>query len=384
MKKLLIAAAFAALTAPVMAQTVNIYGVLDAGIRNDSAADNIGADRNALFSGVQSTSRFGLRGSEDLGGGLTARFQLEGGFNPTTGTSSQNGSTGTILFDRLAWIGLSDKRAGEIQIGRNVGATFDLAARGITDPLRLALDGAGAPVVVSNAAYGTSAARVNQAIYAAASTNGLRNTRANNMIKYTNSFGPIGVIAGFAPGGVTGDNSRSSATTYGVTASLLGINAGAAQFIANDATDKKATSTSYGANTRLGGATVTVGYHTVDTDAGYVPSHLTTTATAVGPILGTTATTGPSTQATIKNIGVRYEFSSKFATTLARYDGEYKNGAGSTGDLKTTVLWNEYSLSKRTNLYGAVDLSDASGAMVNTASTKAKSTGITAGIRHSF
>lgn len=384
MKKLLIAAALAALTAPAMAQTVSIYGVLDAGFRNDSAADNTGADRNSAFSGMQSTSRFGLRGSENLGGGLTAKFQLEGGFNPTTGASSQNGSTGTVLFDRLAWIGLSDKRAGEVQIGRNTSATFDLAARGVTDPLRLALDGVGAPVVLSNASYGVSAARVNQAIYPTASTNGLRNSRANAMIKYTNSFGPIGVTAGYAPGGVTGDNSKSSAQTYGITASVLGINAGAATFIANDATDKKATSNSIGANTRLGGVTITGAYHTVDTDAGYVPSHLTTTATAAGPVLGTTATSGPSTKANIKAVGVRYDFSSAFSTTLAYYDGAYKNGAGTTGGLKTTVLWNEYALSKRTNLYGAVDLSDASGSLVNTASTKANSTGITAGVRHTF
>lgn len=382
MKKLVIAAAIAAMSSTVMAQAVTVYGVMDAGVRSDSDANAAGQNRTQTLSGIQSTSRIGFRGTEDLGGGLQAKFLIEGGFNPTTGASSQNGSSGTVTFDRAAWVGLASKTAGEVQLGRNTSATFDIAARGITDPLRLALDGAGAPVVASNSTYGVSALRVNQAIYPTASTNGLRNTRANGMLKYVNSFGPVGLIAGYAPGGVTGDSSQSSATTYGATASLAGINAGAATFIARDAVDKKATSTSYGANTKLGAATVTAGYHTVKTQAGYVPSHLTTTATAVGPVLGTTATTGPSTEAKIMNVGVRYDFSSQFSTTIAYYDGEYKNDVGSKGDLKTTVLWNEYNLSKRTNLYGAVDYAKADEALV--ATTKNKSTGVSVGIRHSF
>jgi predicted porin len=67
---------------------------------------------------------------------------------------------------------------------------------------------------------------------------------------------------------------------------------------------------------------------------------------------------------------------------LAYYDGEYKNGLGSKGDLKTTVLFNEYNLSKRTNLYGIIDHAKASNDLV--ATTKSTNVGITAGIRHTF
>lgn len=381
MKKLVIAAAIAAMSGSVMAQAVSIYGMADIGTRFDNNANAAGADRVQMIHGGQAASRFGIRGSEDLGGGLQARFQLEGGFAPTTGASSQNSGDGTILFDRAAWVGLSQKALGEVQLGRNTAAPFDLAARGITDPLRLAMEGAGAPVSASNSTYGVSGLRINQAIYAASSTNGLRNPRANGMIKYTNTFGPIGVIAGYAPGGVTGDNTRSTAYTYGVTGAFGPVNAGAATMVANDAADLKATSTSYGANAKLGGFTVTGGYHTVKTDAGYVPSHLTNTATAVGPVLGLTTTSGPSTEAKIMNVGVRFDVTKTLSTTLAYYDGEYKNGAGSKGDLKSTVLWNEYALSKRTNIYGAVDYTDADGAL---AATKDKNTGITIGVRHTF
>jgi len=382
MKKLAIAAALAAMVSTVNAQSVSIYGVFDNAVRQDSAANAAGGNRTDMYSGVQSTSRLGFRGTEDLGNGLSARFVLEGGINTATGASSQNGSTGSILFDRFAYVAVGSKTAGELQLGRNTGATIDIAARGITDPLRAAMDGVAAPVVVSNATYGVSSARINQSIYAYGNTNGLKNSRADGMLKYVNKFGPVGVIAGYSPGGVAGSDSASTATTFGATVDAGPATLGAAQFIAKDATGKKATSATYGGTTKFGAVTLTAGYHTVESDAGYVASHLTTTATATTPILGLATTAGPSTEAKIASVGVRYELSPKFATTLAYYDGEYKNGLGSKGDLKTTVLFNEYNLSKRTNLYGIIDHAKASNDLV--ATTKSTNVGITAGIRHTF
>jgi len=69
-------------------------------------------------------SRFGLRGTEDLGGGLRANFTLENGFNIDTGTTAQSGSstatapaTGQRLFGRQAWVGVGGG-FGEIRLGR--------------------------------------------------------------------------------------------------------------------------------------------------------------------------------------------------------------------------------------------------------------------------
>lgn len=66
-------------------------------------------------------SRWGLRGSEDLGGGLKANFVIESGFNGDTGAQS-----GTKLFDRQAFVGLSSKSLGEVRLGRQQTLTREL------------------------------------------------------------------------------------------------------------------------------------------------------------------------------------------------------------------------------------------------------------------
>src|SRR5690606_26557771 len=73
-----------------------------------------------MINGVQNGSRWGLRGSEDLGDGLRAVFTLESGFNPNDGQQAQGGSlTGqTRLFGRQATIGLASNAWGQLDFGR--------------------------------------------------------------------------------------------------------------------------------------------------------------------------------------------------------------------------------------------------------------------------
>lgn len=382
LKKLLTAMGLIALTGTALAQSnVTVYGVIDAGMRHDSSANAAGDNKTAMVSGGQSTSRIGFRGTEDLGNGLTARFQLEGGYNPTSGTSSQNGSTGSVLFDRFAFVGLGHKKFGEIQMGRNTTATFDLAVQGITDPLRLALDGVLAPVNVGNSTYGVNAMRVNQASIATASTNGYRNSRSDSMIKYVNRVGNLGVTVGYAAGNNAGNDNKSS-HTGAVTYKFGKLNAGAGLFRAQDNAGKELDIKAYGANYTVGKATLTAALHKMSTQAGFVPANLTTTTAASGPVLGLTTTSSPSTDGTIKIAGVRYQVTNKLTTTLAYYDGDYKNGAGSQGTYKSYILFNDYALSKRTNLYASVDQGRSTGALAQAVSNN--NTGITTGIRHSF
>lgn len=97
-----------------LAQSVTIYGLIDTGIEY---VNHVGAEKRSLvrmpnFSGSL-PSRWGLRGSEDLGGGTKANFVLESGFAPDTGVSNQGGR----LFSRQAWAGLSN-RWGQLSFGR--------------------------------------------------------------------------------------------------------------------------------------------------------------------------------------------------------------------------------------------------------------------------
>lgn len=110
---LLVAGALGAMAATASAQTnLTIYGIVDAGIVYDK---NFTADDNTwrLESGQQSGSRIGFRGTENLGGGLSANFTLENGFNVDTGTMGQ----GNRLFGRQAWAGLKGG-FGAVRLGR--------------------------------------------------------------------------------------------------------------------------------------------------------------------------------------------------------------------------------------------------------------------------
>lgn len=106
---------FACATAGVLAATaahaqssVTLYGLIDAGIMytNNVASGNSHGGLVQATTGAVNGSRFGVRGTEDLGGGLKALFVLENGFNAENGKLGQDGR----LFGRFAYVGLSDNR----------------------------------------------------------------------------------------------------------------------------------------------------------------------------------------------------------------------------------------------------------------------------------
>ncbi len=100
-------AAFAQSSTP--ASNISIYGIVDLGLNFEKGTNS----RTSLYSGNQSGSRLGFKGNEDLGGGLSAIFQLENGFNADAGTLAQ----GNRVFGRRATVGLSGE-FGELNLGR--------------------------------------------------------------------------------------------------------------------------------------------------------------------------------------------------------------------------------------------------------------------------
>ena len=126
-KTLIVAAAAASFATVAHAQSsVTLYGVLDAGITYQSnvrTASGQGKSRFSMGSGIDQ-SRFGLRGSEDLGGGLKAIFTLESGFNIGNGKFA-NGNGG--MFNRQAFVGLSSQY-GTVTLGKQYDATQDYLA----------------------------------------------------------------------------------------------------------------------------------------------------------------------------------------------------------------------------------------------------------------
>ena len=123
MNKHLIALAVLAASGSAMAQSsVTLYGIVDAyvGSTQDTIKTPGSTSQTVAGSGGLKTSRWGVKGAEDLGGGLKAGFQLEQGFNVDDGSaktvSNADGSKYTG-FDRAANVSLSGD-FGAVALGR--------------------------------------------------------------------------------------------------------------------------------------------------------------------------------------------------------------------------------------------------------------------------
>jgi predicted porin len=119
-----LAGAMAAIAAPGMAHaesSVTLYGDVDAGITYTNnqqvtrADGSVGGGHNFQFTGGNSApSRFGLTGSEDIGGGTSVTFKLENSFFTGSGNFVQGGT----LFNQNAWVGLTNEQYGTLTFGR--------------------------------------------------------------------------------------------------------------------------------------------------------------------------------------------------------------------------------------------------------------------------
>ncbi len=117
MKKTLIALAALAATGAVMAQSsVTLYGVVDVGFTSVNNSGTGSTDNTGLTSSNMTTNRLGFRGTEDLGGGLKANFQIETSLAADAPAASSIG-------DRGAWVGLSGG-FGEVRLGREYSTSF--------------------------------------------------------------------------------------------------------------------------------------------------------------------------------------------------------------------------------------------------------------------
>ncbi|WP_277184178.1 porin [Caballeronia sp. BR00000012568055] len=108
--------------------SVTLYGLMDAGISYVNHASNGQGGSSHLFKfddGVIQGNRWGMRGQEDLGGGLAAIFTLEGGFGVGNGTLSQGGA----LFGRQAFVGLSKSNIGALTFGRQYSFSTDYISK---------------------------------------------------------------------------------------------------------------------------------------------------------------------------------------------------------------------------------------------------------------
>jgi predicted porin len=152
------------------AQSITLYGVLDTGVEHVTSVgpEGGGLTRVPTITGTI-PSRWGIRGSEDLGGGMKALFALESGIGMDGGTLNQGGR----LFGLQSWVGLSGPW-GQITLGRQL--TMLLVAFYDTDVLGPNIFGIGS------------------------FDNYLPNARADNALAYKGKFGGVTVGAMYSPG----------------------------------------------------------------------------------------------------------------------------------------------------------------------------------------
>lgn len=229
-------AAFGALTGVAHAQSnVTLYGLVDLYVGKITTKTTTAAGvttrtspGTSLSSGGLNGSRWGLRGTEDLGGGLKATFQLESGFNADTGTSVAPGG-----FNRTSKVGLSGG-FGSFEMGRQYTQMFLLMDR---------FDAQGtSSFSATNAIFGPALAGVPPAATPAAAGAQSPANRRDNMLQYTTptmggftgavqyAFGENGgpgISAGRAMG-VSALYADGPIAVQGVYESLKGAGSGAA------------------------------------------------------------------------------------------------------------------------------------------------------------
>lgn len=122
--KIIALAVFAACAGPAFAQgNVTLYGLVDEGI---DYTNNVGGSHvYELQSGYAQGSRWGMKGADDLGGGLKAVFQLENGFDVNNGKLGEGG----LMFGRQAYVGLTDSTFGAVTFGRQYDSLVDYLAQ---------------------------------------------------------------------------------------------------------------------------------------------------------------------------------------------------------------------------------------------------------------
>jgi predicted porin len=342
-KKLLTTALLAATAGTAHAQSsVTLYGLIDAGISYvNHAKSGTGSDKLFKYDdGVAQGSRWGLRGTEDLGSGLKAIFVLESGFNSGNGQLGQGGA----IFGRQAFVGLSQDGVGTLTLGRQYSFSSDILGTNYSTG--------------GNTALGNYAYHVND-------VDQLTSSRINNAVKFQSAN-----YSGFTFGALYG---FSNSTSF-AGAPAVGTTAGSSRAY------------SFGVNYANGPLGIGAAYTDIRYPGQAAPTFSTTLANiSTGTVrdlrtygVGGRYVWGPATAWALwtrtqfspltgsQTFYNAYEGGLKYALTpalsaAAGYTYTNATQSGNSGHWNQGNLALDYALSKRTDVYGLVVYQKASG-----------------------
>jgi predicted porin len=355
-KKLMAAAVAGALAIPGVAfaqSSVTLYGTIDTGIRNQSKVINGATDGTvtSMTDGEYRTNRWGMKGSEDLGGGLKTNFTLEGQYSSDTGLAPGN-------FARKAVVGLSSGESS-FDLGRDY--TVNFKEFGIYDPMSYNYTG------------NTPNVRFTAGV------------RSNNLITMATGFNGAHVRLDYALGEATGSSSANRRVGIGGDFTVAGITiAGAYSDTKNATATGSQKDATFGGKYSMNGFTFRAGYSQTKWD--------TTFGGNGGGGNGgwyAASAAGQLDKARMITLGLAYEFSSRLTGRLGYYDIKSTGfAAADDGKLKETIVAVDYDLSKRTTVYFALDhtglTASAIGAPIDGRASNDGTTGLSVGLAHVF
>ncbi|AJX14518.1 porin [Burkholderia ubonensis] len=338
-----IGAVFAVAASPAFAQrSVTLYGLVDTAIRYQTNAGPDGRDLIGMTVGPETHSRWGLRGSEDLGGGLSAVFRLENGFELGDGKLH----VANTLFSRQAYVGLSSNRYGTLTFGNQYAPLYDTMGDTF-DPLTVGnywqdswmYNGIGNFLTVPNSVkyqFSYNGFSVD-AIYGFGNHAGAMGLDSTYGVELTYVHGPASINAGFHQ---TSVSSLNGSSVNGAKVNFVHVSgayqvAPAVRLLAGWLHGQDKTGTTDFNMQQAGAPTLRAGSPNRIDDTFYVGANWQATA----PLLITVA----------GNYG--------HARNAERLDGTLGAGINTSA----TVLA-EYELSKHTEVYGTVDVARGNGA----------------------
>jgi outer membrane protein OmpU len=324
-KKIYLATALLATTSLAHAQSsVTLFGTVGGGVRWMNGTK--GGSTVAYDNSIVANNNFGISGTEDLGGGIKAIFQLQSPYFTSNGNFAKVVGGTPVMFANAAWVGV-DGNYGRLTFGRQFNAFEDTA---------LALD--------PTNGRGQSIYNVPLVLIDTSPFSGF-DSRFNNTVKYRNKFRGLTLDASYSFGGVAG-NTRAGSNYAASALYQFGTLLGGASYQRSYSADASqwAQNVQAGAAWQVGPVRIYGNYTT-----------FTVTGTAGAP----------ERRDKVPDGGIVYQVTPSFQLTAAFYDdiaSNLGNVPNANGHKVTYYAIAEYYLSKRTELYAQVDRNGLSGA----------------------
>lgn len=337
--------------------SITMYGTVNLGLRHLS---NVNAEGDSTLKmgslGEYYGNRIGFKGVEDLGAGRNVHFHLEAGFNASTGALDNKDDR---LFNRISSVGFAGP-FGSIDLGRQPSVAVKTVYA--YEPFRFRYVYI---IPLAGAAAGNIEGRVSQLFGT------VDGPRFSNGIQYFGRFNNFTVSAEYIFGETPGDNSAGSAQALGLAYKSKSFVIGGAYTkhepniaaASKPADYQEQDQFTYGAAYQAGALRIAGGYMRTDTD---------------------TASTAITYKTENMWLGGSYAFTPALSLTAGYYRTTVITTVKHVAQRDLAIMSLTYALSKRTNLYAAIDHSGLSGAASLAVGGQTSQLGLSAGINHAF